>query len=92
MFYSTFRPARGNKLSEFRDFNILGIEMTGVSKTSLLNFVVFPGFLALTVKVWQVNDHHKREELTINYPKLHFSEVGIERLGLLESRILYLCG
>ena len=33
--------------------------MTGVSKTSLLNFVVFARFLALIAKVWQANDHRK---------------------------------
>ena len=46
-----------------------GIKMTGVSKTSLLIFVVFARFLALTAKFWQVNDHRKRQELTINQYK-----------------------
>ena len=33
-----------------------GIKMTGVSRMSLLIFVVFARFLALTAKFWQVND------------------------------------
>ena len=36
-----------------------GFKMTGVSKASRLNFVVFARFLALTAKDRQVNDHHK---------------------------------
>ena len=34
-------------------------------KTSLSNLVVFARFLALTAKVWQVNAHRKRQELTM---------------------------
>ena len=42
------------------------IKMTGVSETSLLNFVVFARFLALIAKVWQVSDRRKRQELTMS--------------------------
>ena len=35
----------------------------------LLIFVVIAKFLALTAKVWQVNDHRKRQELTMNQSK-----------------------
>ena len=45
-----------------------GIEMTGVSKTSLLIFVDFR-FLALTAKIWKVNDHRGIQELTMNQSK-----------------------
>ena len=39
-----------------------GIKMTAVSTTSLLIFVVFARFQALTAKFWQVNNQRKREE------------------------------
>ena len=37
--------------------------------TSLLNFVVFARFLALTAKVWEGKDHWKTQELTMNQSK-----------------------
>ena len=46
-----------------------GIKMPGVSKTSLLFFIVFARFPALTAKVWQVNDHRRGQELTMNLSK-----------------------
>ena len=46
-----------------------GIKMTGVSKTSLLIFAVFARFLALTAEFWQVNDHRKGQEQTMNQSK-----------------------
>ena len=53
----------------------------------LLNFVVFARFLALTAKVWQVNDHQKRQELTMNESKTTlFRSRKSERPGLLMSR------
>ena len=55
------------KLELFSCFS--GIKITGVSKTSLLIFIDFARFLALTAKFWQVNDHRKRQELTMNQPK-----------------------
>ena len=47
--------------------------MTGVSKTSLLIFVVSTRFFALTAKIWQVNDHQDRQELTMNHSKTTLS-------------------
>ena len=44
-------------------------KMTGVSKMSLLIFVAFARFLALTVKFWHVIDHRKRKGLTMNESK-----------------------
>ena len=46
-----------------------GIKMSAVSKMSLLIFVVFAWFFALTAKLWQVNDHRKSPELTMNQSK-----------------------
>ena len=46
-----------------------GIQMTGVSKASLLIFVVLPRFLQLTAEFWQVNDHRKRQGLPMNQSK-----------------------
>ena len=46
-----------------------GIKMTRVSKMSLLIFVVFARFLPLTARFWQVNDHRKMQELTMNQSK-----------------------
>ena len=53
-----------------------GIRMTGVSKTSLFIFVVFARFLAFTAKVWQVNDHRKRKEMTMNQSKTSLFRSG----------------
>ena len=39
-----------------------GIKMTGVSKTSLLIFIVFAQFIALTAKFWQVCAQHCHKE------------------------------
>ena len=39
------------------------------SKASLLIFVVFTRFLALTATFWQVNDRRERQELAINQSK-----------------------
>ena len=55
-----------------------GIKMTGASKTSLLNFVVFARFLALTAKVWQVSNHRNSQELTMNQSKT----TGLSKLGI----------
>ena len=49
------------------------IKMTGVSKTSLLMFVVFARFLISTAKFWQVNDHRKMQELTMSQSKTTLS-------------------
>ena len=46
--------------------NILG---HGVSETSLLIFEIFARFLALTANFWQVNDHQRRQALTMNQSK-----------------------
>ena len=43
--------------------------MTGVSKTSLVVFVVLARFLVFTAKFWQVNDHRNRKELIMNQSK-----------------------
>ena len=48
------------------DKALSGINTTGVSKTSLLIFVVLAWFLVLTAKFWQVNDHRNMQELTMN--------------------------
>ena len=53
-------------------FHFSGIKMTGVSKMSLLNFVVFARFLALIGTIWQANKHRTRQysqELTMNQSK-----------------------
>ena len=36
---------------------------------SLFIFVVFARFIALTAKFWQVDDHRRRQELTMNQSK-----------------------
>ena len=51
------------------DIFFSGIKMTGVSTMSLLIFVVFARFLTLTATFWQVNNHQKRQELTMNQSK-----------------------
>ena len=82
------RPARIQREVNITDFlkvwswvadrQISGIKMTGVSKMWLLIFVVLARLLALTAKVWQVNDHWRKER-TDHEPvqKLHLWEVGI---------------
>ena len=60
--------------------------MTGVSKTSLLIFVVSARFLALTAKIWQVNDHRQRQELIMNQSKTTLSRSrNLKGLVLLSS-------
>ena len=52
----------------WNDFAALGIKMTGVSKTSLLIFVVFARFIVLTAKFWQVcaQQCHKETDNILN--------------------------
>ena len=56
-------PLSSNSQAEHVHYfcHLSGVKMTRVSKTSLLNFVVFARFLTLTAKVWQVNDHQKMQ-------------------------------
>ena len=64
---------RGSKAGKHNS----GIKMIRVSNMSLLIFVVFARFLALTATFWLVNDHLIMQELTMNQSKLHIAEVGI---------------
>ena len=72
-------PRKTGRDSLFKEVRVFKVEMTGVSKRSLLILVVFARFLASTAKFRKANVHRRRPELHMNQFKLRFSEVGMSK-------------